>query len=264
LSEAATLDLERLLSSIERGRVALPLTIAQLDASGLGVLTPHIESLLSLDRGACCAVLRAVLAERGGRGASPLELVWTGPDVDGGQARYTAVIVRELFERARKHVIIGGYSFDHGEALFAPLYKVMVEHGVKVDVFVDIGQMDTSLRRWARAERRDMRERLKLLRAARDQSNAEYANAVVAWFLDAQWPFGDPKPAVHFDARTAHARARVSLHAKCLIVDHRWALITSANFTERGHSRNIEAGVVINDAAFATKLATQWMGLRSH
>jgi phosphatidylserine/phosphatidylglycerophosphate/cardiolipin synthase-like enzyme len=159
-------------------------------------------------------------------------------------------------------VTIGGYSFDHGADLFAPLHRVMVEHRVTTEIFVDIGQMDTSLRRWARSERRDVRERLKLIRAARERSPTDYADEVVGWFLDAQWPFGDPQPTVHYDPRTALQHARVSLHAKCVIVDHRFTLITSANFTDRGHSRNIEAGVVIDDGAFAARLAAQWRALR--
>jgi len=53
----------------------------------------------------------------------------------------------------------------------------------------------------------------------------------------------------------------VSLHAKCLVIDHDYTLITSANFTDRGQTRNIEAGVAIADRAFATSLERQWWNL---
>lgn len=56
------------------------------------------------------AVLDVVRAEREGR--LP-ELVWTGPEVSAGTARDTAVVLRELFEGARKSVILAGYSPDH-------------------------------------------------------------------------------------------------------------------------------------------------------
>jgi phosphatidylserine/phosphatidylglycerophosphate/cardiolipin synthase-like enzyme len=52
-----------------------------------------------------------------------------------------------------------------------------------------------------------------------------------------------------------------SLHAKCVAVDGERAFISSANFTARGQERNIEAGVLINDAAFARQLERQWMSL---
>jgi phosphatidylserine/phosphatidylglycerophosphate/cardiolipin synthase-like enzyme len=262
LSQASTEALRRLLDAIEAGRIEPPFSAASLAASGLATLAAHAGMLFGLDRAAVCTALRLVLAERNASIPSHVDLVWTGPDAPSSEARYTGLVVRQLFERAREHVIIGGYSFDHGADLFAPLHRVMVEHGVTTEIFVDIGQMDTSLRRWARSERRDIRERLKLLRSAREQSTTEYADAVVAWFIDAQWPFGEPCPTVHYDVRTAERHARVSLHAKCVIVDQRYTLITSANFTDRGHSRNIEAGVVIDDVAFARRLAVQWRTVR--
>ena len=46
------------------------------------------------------------------------------------------------------------------------------------------------------------------------------------------------------------------------MVDERHALVTSANFTDRGQTRNIEAGVLIDDPGFAARLARQWRGLR--
>ena len=52
-----------------------------------------------------------------------------------------------------------------------------------------------------------------------------------------------------------------SMHAKCVAVDRRWAFISSANFTQRGQERNIEAGVLIDDAEFAEHLTMQWLGL---
>ncbi|ACY13930.1 phospholipase D/transphosphatidylase [Haliangium ochraceum DSM 14365] len=46
-----------------------------------------------------------------------------------------------------------------------------------------------------------------------------------------------------------------------MVVDGRHALISSANFTERAHNRNIEVGVLIDDEAFAEQLARQWLSL---
>lgn len=37
--------------------------------------------------------------------------------------------------------------------------------------------------------------------------------------------------------------------------------MSSANFTDRGQERNIEVGVLIDDARFAIQLAQQWDGL---
>jgi phosphatidylserine/phosphatidylglycerophosphate/cardiolipin synthase-like enzyme len=37
--------------------------------------------------------------------------------------------------------------------------------------------------------------------------------------------------------------------------------VSSANFTQRAQEQNIEVGVLIEDASFATFLAGQWLGL---
>ena len=53
------------------------------------------------------------------------------------------------------------------------------------------------------------------------------------------------------------------LHAKCVVVVARWSLVTSANFTDRAQTRNIELGVLIEDQAFARTVVTQWRALVS-
>ena len=65
----------------------------------------------------------------------------------------------------------------------------------------------------------------------------------------------------YFDPRTADRESYVSLHAKCVVIDHEYTLITSANFTDRGQTRNIEAGVAIEDRSFAASLTRQWANL---
>lgn len=71
------------------------------------------------------------------------------------------------------------------------------------------------------------------------------------------WPFGLPHPEVYgFAAEGAFA----SLHAKCIVTDHKRVFVTSANFTDRGHSRNIEVGVVLEDRALAEALERQFFG----
>ena len=48
---------------------------------------------------------------------------------------------------------------------------------------------------------------------------------------------------------------------KRLLVDEAKALVTSANFTDRGQTRNIEIGVLVHDPGLATRLVHQWRGL---
>jgi phosphatidylserine/phosphatidylglycerophosphate/cardiolipin synthase-like enzyme len=83
----------------------------------------------------------------------------------------------------------------------------------------------------------------------------------VEGFVAKNWPFGEPLPSIYCDPRTAEKESRFSLHAKCIVVDEAKALVTSANFTDRGQTRNIEIGVLIDDPATASRLVHQWRGL---
>ena len=149
-------------------------------------------------------------------------------------------MVRQLFEHARQSVV-GGSRFDHGEELLRPIHAVMRDHGVKATLFLVIeGHADSS----AGAE--------------------AYAVKQIDRFFTDNWPFGPPRPAVYYDPRTA-ARGPpwASLHANCVVVDvdEQLALITSANFTERGQERLVEAGVLLEDEDFAHRLVAQWRSL---
>lgn len=46
--------------------------------------------------------------------------------------------------------------------------------------------------------------------------------------------------------------------AKCVVVDARWVFVTSANFTDRGQTRTIEVGVLLEDVHLAAVLESQF------
>lgn len=70
-----------------------------------------------------------------------------------------------------------------------------------------------------------------------------------------QWP-GVRLPEVYYDPRTlsSDAATRAAWHAKCLLIDDKVALVTSANFTEWAHQRNVEAGVLVRSPHFTSQL----------
>ena len=156
-------------------------------------------------------------------------------------------------------MLVAGYSIDHGEELFASLHRGMAAHGVTADFFVDVDQLAARLSAAARAAGQSWALVSAPLEAA--QGNVARGRAVVELFYRLMWPFGEPRPVVYFDPRTADKHGAISMHAKCVVIDHEYALITSANFTDRGQTRNIEAGVAIEDRAFAASLERQWLNL---
>jgi phosphatidylserine/phosphatidylglycerophosphate/cardiolipin synthase-like enzyme len=189
--------------------------------------------LAGLAPSAAHALVEAVLAERLVRVGASVDLVWTGPESTSGSARDTATVVRELFTHARISVLVAGYSFDHGTEIFETLHRAVAAHNVEVTLFLDIP------------------------RAPSERNVDAHVAAWVNRFLLENWRCSSA-PTIYYDPRTVNPGLFASLHAKCIVVDERKSLVTSANFTDRGQSRNVEVGVLIDDAGFARSLARQW------
>jgi hypothetical protein len=230
-------DLEQLCREVERGAVPMPMTASALAAVHLSHVAPDVEGLQTLDRVTVAAVLRAVVADREHQRHPRLELVWTGPETPGSTTRDTAIVVRELFASARRSVLVAGFAFDCGATIFEPVHAAMRDRAVEASFFLDIG------------------------RAPPGVAADDHVSRMVKQFLAENWPFGEPFPQVFYDPRTIAPSSVASIHAKCVVVDDERALVTSANFTDRGQTRNIEVGVLIEDAGFARELGGQWRRL---
>jgi phosphatidylserine/phosphatidylglycerophosphate/cardiolipin synthase-like enzyme len=237
LSGLSLADLHGLRDRITTGVLAVPLTRASLQSAGLGDKDWILDRLAGLDRIGAAVALDLVIAERAHATRPSLDLVWTGPEATASTARDTWVVMRELFTRARERVLIAGFTFDSGAELFEPLHRNMAEHGVKTRMFLDVPRAPHSI------------------------APEEHARSVVHKTLQANWPWPDVFPEFYYDPRTVTPTSVASLHAKCVVVDERLTLIGSANFTDRGQSRNIEVGVLIEDPGFARQVVEQWQGL---
>jgi len=240
LSEVSTSSLERIRDALRSANLRAPLARSNLIAFGVRA---QLDALLAVleghPQGAVLSLLDAVLAERAALARPAPELVWTGPEGGHAAARDTAVVLRELFESARQRVILGGYSFLNAKSVLAPLHRVMRDHGVVAYFFVQIDQLEHAV---ADAD--------------------DYGRAALQGFLRDNWPFGAPYPNLYCDRRALVAGPPwSSLHAKCVAVDGQRAFVSSANFTTRAQDRNIEAGVLLHDATFATQLERQWLSL---
>lgn len=243
-----------LAAALDGGRVAPPYRESQLrgqvpdelvegilrelvELSGLGMLPAHVAHMLRLlaeERAASQAI------------ADRVALVWSGTEVMAGASRDTAVVVQQLFREAQQSVLIASYALDTGskaEALFGPLANRMdAEPGLRVRLFVNVHR-----------KHRDETADAVLLR--------EFADA----FRKNIWP-GERLPEVFHDPRSLaiDGKTRACLHAKCIVIDEDRALITSANFTEAAHERNIEAGTVITDTILSRALKAQFDTLVDH
>ena len=199
-------------------------------------LAPH---LALVGRRALAHVIRAVASER--RSAlhaadGRLELVWTGPERDGTATRDAAVVVRELFQSAAYDVLVAGYALYNARTIFEPLCERMdVRPSLRARLVVNVSGRDDGV--------------------GGEDVLLDFAQR----FRAHHWP-GSRYPEVYFDPRALDPRPdrRAVMHAKCVLVDDRRSLVTSANLTEAAQTRNIELGVVINDALWCRSVRVQF------
>jgi phosphatidylserine/phosphatidylglycerophosphate/cardiolipin synthase-like enzyme len=169
-------------------------------------------------------------------------LVISGPDVPGVPMADTGAVMQTLVAEARKTILLVGYAIHNGKRLFEPLAKRMADDpALQVTLCIDIGRghHDTSLPE-------------DVVRRFADEFRTE------------QWPWPN-LPSVYYDPRALAMPGyeRASLHAKCVIVDRRAALITSANFTEAAYFRNIEAGALVRHEGTVERLSDYFDGLQA-
>lgn len=237
-----------LAEALATGRVPAPITRA--------ALAPHVPegnldavtaALAEMERDGMAPrhIARAVqllVEERdaGQRMSDRLQLVWSPPDLDEVDARDTSVVVQELFRRARSSVLISTFALDEkkkAEALFGELATRMdAEPGLAVRVFANVHR-----------RHQDPTPAPVLVR--------DFATRI----RDHVWP-GKRLPEVFYDPRSLEMEGnkRAVLHAKTVVVDGRFTLLTSANFTEAAHERNIEAGVLVEDTRLAERVTRQF------
>ena len=237
LTNVATRTLVQLRDKVFSGRLQLPLTEGGLYAQGMGLAWSALQPFAGCEASLLCSVIDAMLAEREVQSDSHLTLVWTGPEAAGSTARSTWSSLRYLFEHAQASVFIAGFSFDSCAELFATLHKKMTVDGLSLQIVVHTDRARGS-------ERID-----------------EHVAAQVRMFLRRNWPFAGPLPEIYVDPRTAAPDSLISMHAKCVVVDWKTTLIGSSNFTDRGQSRNIELGVMIDDSTFAKEVVCHWRKL---
>jgi len=169
------------------------------------------------------------------------DLVISGPEVAGVPTADTAATIQTLIENAHSEIVLVGYAVHNGKRLFKRLAERMEEApSLRVTFCLDIPRKltDTSLA-------------------------SEIVRRFAHEFVTKHWP-GDAVPDLYYDPRALaeNTQERASLHAKCVVVDRRVAVITSANFTDAAQRKNIEVGVLIRHEPFVTRLNSYFEALR--
>ena len=199
-----------------------------------------LESRAFTGRQVAC-LLQNVIAGRQREQVMVPDLVLSGPDVAGVPTADTYTVVQNLFQEAQEEVVLAGYAFYNGRMLFERL-----------------------------AEQQRLRPQLKILfhvDLPRKHNDTASSDSIILQFAEEfkkrHWPW-DRFPEVYFDPRalSTDSKVRASLHAKIVVVDRKKLFLTSANFTEAAHQKNIEMGLLCAVPYLAERVASYLEGLR--
>lgn len=239
--------LDDLAAAIDAGTVSRPFNALLLRRLGvnaaLDVLAAELTALVDLGMSPpALARTLTLLAEerRAAQGATDrTELVWTGPETRGSRTRDTSVIVRELFSTAEQNVLVSSYAVYDGQQVFEPLTARMdALPALQVRVFLNVARPNEGA------------------------TETQILKDAATTFRRFHWS-GKRLPELYYDPRSLAVGGgdKAVLHAKAIVVDDARAFVTSANFTEAAHERNIEAGVLVSSPAFAASLRLQFEAL---
>jgi phosphatidylserine/phosphatidylglycerophosphate/cardiolipin synthase-like enzyme len=234
---------QRLASALESGNLKPPFTLVGLQSIlGIPNADDALAFILDLERlgvsGPAAATwirsVEAVLAS-----APRPDLVWSGPQTSGVNARSTRRVYEELLGSAKYSVWASTYAFFDGPRAFDVLARQMEE----------IPELRVIL----------------LLNIQRKRGDTSAADHVVRRFADRfwtiEWP-GPVRPVIYYDPRALDLNGPGGvLHAKGLIVDGDAVFVTSANLTEAALDRNIELGFLVRDRALALSATSHFQGL---
>ena len=240
-------SLIRLAEALESGQLTPPFTGLSLqphiaDAHIAAVSTFLGElSQCQMSPSKIALVFRSMEA---GRQVNPevtemIDVVVSGPDV-AAVYRDTGVVIRQLFNKVQKQVLAVGYAVYQGQSVFKDL----------ADRLDDDSSIEATLCLEVRREHSDT------------SLDSQVVDRFAKDFVEKEWP-GTRLPRIYYDPRSLSntSSEHSALHAKCVVIDGREALVTSANFTEAAQERNIELGLLVDSSVIARRIEEHFFSL---
>ena len=155
--------------------------------------------------------------------AREVTAIWTTPSAISSGGVTTSLV--SLVNQARRSVVCSTYNFQESSGMWQALRTASSRPGVGVSVYLDreVGTVGGSA------------------------------------------PLGDVAaqiaPGVVYATKAIKGRP-VRNHAKFLVIDSRWLVVTSANFSWSAENRNIELGVQIDDVRLARQVEDELAEMR--
>ena len=191
---------------------------------------PLLDALAGTDRSAALAYLTGLATGYARRaGEVSVETVWSGPASHHVPVRATATVLADIVGEAQHELLLMTYSARPHPPLTNAL-QAAVGRGVAVSVFVETLQGAGSA-------------------LSGDEPYQAFTgiDGIELW----HWP----------TVRRAEPGAK--MHAKLAVADRRILLITSANLTQSGVGKNIEAGLLVRGGTAPLRAAEHVDALRA-
>lgn len=203
----------------ELAHAAAAMVLSLNDSMGAPPIIARALALIAGDR------------ERAAEAAPQIEVVWSGPEGQAPQHRTTQAVVQQMFQTFERSLLLSTYVIDVGDRadeLFGDLAARMDrDPRLAVQLFVNVPP------------------------PRKGETPEEAVASFRTRFREKVWP-GSRLPDVWYDPRAFESgERRAVLHAKCVVADDREAFVTSANFTEAAHGRNVELGVLVRSQSVA-------------
>lgn len=232
-------ELDRLMAGIAQGTIREGASLQQVRHVGLSQNVEAIHRWLpeavgrfgSIEGVAAALHLLREQRRRTASVAARPEIILTGPDFGDTMTRDTRASVRELFESARRSILIVGYTFHESAPIFEPLAERMAGHpDLTVRLIVNVHP-----------------QRGRTV----DQTLVSFARD----FWRSSWPY-HPRPEVYYaqESPGGQAAGLARIHAKMIVVDYLYVYIGSADFTMAAFHRNLEFGLKLESENLAYTL----------
>ena len=173
-------------------------------------------------------LLTAAQAEQIHCKSQSVELVWTGPDVDGVPFRRTEQAILQVLDLATKRITLVSYAVYRIPRICEALVRA-AHRGVRINVVVETPN---------KIEGQSEYDTIQALGAKVGTVSTVY-----------YWPQ---------EKRASEGGKQGILHVKCAVADGRWLFLSSANLTEYAFTVNMELGLLVTGGPLPGQVEEQF------
>ncbi len=175
------------------------------------------------------ALRAAVITQKHHRDSQSVELVWTGPDVQGDPFRRTEQAILQLFDAAKERITLVSFAVYSIPNIARALVNAAAR-GVQLTVIIE-----TPDKIRGESEYSTLRA---LGKEVADCSTLYY------WPKENRSLSESGKPGI--------------LHVKCAVADDEWMFLSSANLTQQAFTINMELGVLVRGGSMPRSVQKQF------